>query len=262
MPAQKTQYFCFVEANKLTLMSSVGVSLQLAFPADVVSDLEVISREKCAALLEQFLQSSAIAPGPILLLLAPHMLFEQDLSTTAPGGLDQIAQTFIDSVPFENVLSKRLMVNGKLRLVCVNKEYIDVLQRTFDKKGFTVHGVVPYTCIQVTVPELAVTINPVVIFSKFDSFRVFSLTVPGIIPPTAFEKKTGLRGQRDMLLIGVFGVLLLILFYLLLTTFVFAPSVAKKVKPRIVPVKSKPLIFPTVSATQSGKATESAAPTK
>src|SRR5258706_4199359 len=118
-------------------------------------DLEVVNREKLIAYVGQFLQANSVPAGVITFLLAPESLFEQDLSTIAPKDVDVFAQKFLDSVPFETVASKRIVVNGKLRVVAANKDVIDGLKKAFEKKGFTPIAYVPYTVIQATVPELA-----------------------------------------------------------------------------------------------------------
>ena len=235
------QYFCYVEPSRLSLVGNNSVSLAIPLSSDLTSDLEVVDREKFIKYIEQFLQANTVPVGSVTFLLAPEQLFEQDLSV-AQKDIDILAQKFIDTVPFETIASKRISVGGKLRLVTANQDIIDVLKKAFEKKGFIVVAFVPYTIIQATVPELVQSIEPNIIFSKLDSFRQYNLIVD-IIRPTTFEKKTGLKGRRDMILLGVFGVLMAVLLILVMSTYVFAP------KPKIVlppgPIPTRALVFPT-----------------
>ncbi|HYK08693.1 MAG TPA: hypothetical protein VEW42_04310 [Candidatus Eisenbacteria bacterium] len=249
MPAS-AQYFCYVESNRLSLFGNNGVTLAVPIAPDVMSDLEVVSREKLIAYIGQFLQANAVPAGVITFLLAPEGLFEQDLSAVAPKDVDVFAQKFLDSIPFETVASKRITVGGKLRLVASNKDVIDGLKKAFEKKGFTPVAYVPYTVIQATVPELANALDQNVIFGKLDSFKQYSL-VEDIIRPTTFEKKTGLKGRRDMMLLAVFGVLMIILVVMVLVNFVFTKP--KTVVPEVGPLPTRVLVFPTSTATPSGK---------
>lgn len=245
------QYFCYVEPNRLSLVGNNAVSLVIPLASDLVSDLEMVDREKLIAFVGQLLQANSILPGSVTFLLAPENLFEQDLSAVAPKDVDTFVQKFTDSVPFETVASKRISVEGKLRLVAANKDIIDGIEKAFEKKGFTTSSFVPYTVIQATIPELAQSVDPGIIFSKLDSFRQYSFT-EDIVKPTNFEKKTGLKGRRDMILLGVFGVLMVILVFMVLFNFVFVQKPAPVVQPTTN--QNKPVVFPTQpQATQSGQ---------
>lgn len=249
--AATAQYFCYVETNKLSLIGNNGISLVIPLSSDLVSDLEVVDREKLIAFVGQLLQANAVPVGSVSFLLAPENLFEQDLSAVAPKDVDVFSQKFLDSVPFETVASKRISVEGKLRLVAANKDVIDGMQKAFEKKGFTAVCFVPYTVIQATVPELAQSVEPNTIFSKLESFKQYSLT-EDIIRPTNFEKKTGLKGRRDMILLAVFGVLMVILVIMVLSSMVFAPP-PKKITPVQVSQPAKALVFPTTTSSESGQ---------
>lgn len=247
------QYFCYVEPNKLSLIGNNGISVAIPLSVELMTDLEIVDREKLIAFIGQFLQANNVPIGAVTFLLAATNLFEQDLSAVAPKDLDVAAQKFSDSVPFESVASKRILVGDKLRLIAANRDVLDALKKAFEKKGFVAQACVPYTVIQVLVPELAQSIDPPLLFSKLDSFRQYSLVSQDIIIPTAFEKKTGLKGRRDMILISVFGVLMLFLLYLVLVTYVFVPKPQKVVPPAVVPAPTRPLVFPTQEATQSSQ---------
>lgn len=243
MPAT-AQYFCYVESNRLSLFGNNGLSLAIPIAPDIMSDLELVDREKLLTYVGQFLQANAVFAGTITFLLSPEGLFEQDLSAIAPKDVDTFAQKFLDSVPFETVVSKRIVVGGKLRLVAANKDVLEGLKKAFERKGFTPVAYVPYTVVQATVPELANSLDQNIIFGKLDSFKQYSLTEE-IIRPTNFEKKTGLKGRRDIVLLGVFGVLVVVLLVMVASTFTSTPKPKSIVQPTTT--QTNPVIFPTQS---------------
>src|SRR4029079_17052002 len=98
MPAS-AQYFCYVESSRLSLFGNNGVTLAIPIAPDIMSDLELVSREKLIAYLGQVLQANAVPVGAVTFLLAPEGLFEQDLSAVQPKDVDAFVQKFTDSVP-------------------------------------------------------------------------------------------------------------------------------------------------------------------
>ncbi|HEX7042245.1 MAG TPA: hypothetical protein VF189_03255 [Patescibacteria group bacterium] len=237
--------FAYIENNSLTFVGNNGGTFQLSIPTDVVRDLEVLDRDKLTMLVAQFLQANSLQPCPVVFLLSPNITFAQDIGQAQPQEVEVIIEKFLDTIPFENVGSKRVVIAGKTKVVGANKELYNTIKLAYEKGGFSVLAVVPFVLLQSTIPELATTVEPNAVFSKFDSLKQYNIISQEIIRPQNQEApKKGLKGRRDMMLLGIFGMLMLVLIYMVLANTVFAPKAPVQNIPA-GPLPSRALIFPT-----------------
>jgi hypothetical protein len=250
---KKLQAIFYIEGNRAFYYPgpAKGETLQFPFPADIVSDLEVLDKQKFLALLSAFFQSQKIPPTEILIVFASTTVFEKDF----PKGQNQEdIQRFIDYIPFDEVLTKTFKTEKTKKVVAVNKEFYDILKEACEIGKCHIVGVVAYASLLTIAPELAQKVDLPLIFTKFDACRQFSITTAAQNLTQLQQSQTPAKNKRAFILIGVFGILLIILLIMIMTTFRSSKSQPKKKT-----IKPLPVVTLSISPTGS-QASQSAVP--
>ena len=201
--------------------------LVVNFPLDTMQDGEVVSREKCMQLIDTFLKTNQLLPGPIQFAISPFLTYERVLPQVENEESKLAVQAFLDMIPFENVISLYANVNGQRWVLATNKSLLDTIKRGFEQAHWTVTSAVPISILQQLVPELAQTIDFSLLLAKIDSIRQYSFLSPSqTIQPTTTTNSTNVSpkqpaktdNKRAIMLAGVFGVLLIVLVVMLINS--------------------------------------------
>lgn len=225
MDTKKQQAILYIEANRAFFYPGpAGAMLQLAFPLDVVSDLEVLNSQKLMALVTAFFQSQKILPSEIVFVFAQAMTFEKEFPLEEKK---ETIQEFLDFIPFDDVISKIISTGKKTKAIAINGQLFTIIRQGCEKANSTVVGVVAYSQLLGLMPELSQKVNIQLMLSHFDNCRQLSLiantpqpTAPLInkqISASAKDKK------RTYILLGIFGGLLIVLVIMVINT-LNAPS--------------------------------------
>lgn len=218
---------CYIDTNKILFyLGTTGSILQLEFPPEVLSYLDLIHEAKFEQLLDSFLEQNQLAGGGAILVYATTAVFEKDFEETQAGKNETEIQKFIDIVPFEDVLSRTYKLNKKVKAVVINNRVYESIKSVFEKRNFLIHSVIPVSVLQETFSELAQNIDLGFILSKIDSVRQFSMINGNSGSNPTIEKKPESKKQnkRVYILGGIFGVLILILIVLIITTLLSKPA--------------------------------------
>jgi hypothetical protein len=258
--AKKESAIILVGSNKLLFYSKkANNTWQLNLPSEVISNLEVVSRERLEYFVDRLFQMPNLKGKEfeVTLIFSQNTTFEKELTSTNSKAEFEETQKFIDMVPFEDVLSNEYRVNKKTRVVAVNKVLYSVLKQVLEKNKSKISLVLPMTILAVTNSELTSRISFPYIESRLESFKQYSLLdleesgLGGEVPNSIGIKK---KDVRLYVLILVMIALFLILIFLFYTTFLAAPKHSKHVIP--TPVKTpieKSEENPTEISTDSAK---------
>lgn len=249
---KRKQAVLYIEANRLFFYPGpAGNTVQLAFPQDMVSDLEVLNPQKFLNLFLVFFQTQKIPPSEILCVFAQATVFEKEFPL---GEKKESVQQFLDYVPFDDILSKQFTINKKLRVFAINGQLYNIVKQASEKSNCVSVAVVAYTSLLEIIPELSQKVDLPLMLSRFDSCRQFSLetNVPQqtILPDKMPPKK---QNKRLYLLLGVFGVLIAILVAMVFSTFHTPNTPPTTNTPRSLPVTSltTPTIVPSLPIVHS-----------
>lgn len=246
--SSKQTIACYIDSNKILFyLGTTGSILQLEFPPEVISYLDLIHEAKFEQLLDSFLEQNQLAGGGAILVYATTAVFEKDFEETQAGREDTEIQKFIDIVPFEDVLSRTYKLNKKVKAVAINNRVYESIRTVFEKRNFLIHSVIPVSVLQETFSELAQNIDLGFILSKIDSVKQFSMINGNSGSSPTLEKKPESKKQNKRIYVlgGVFGVLILILIVLVITSLLSKP-VPKNSKSSIAPpLLPKPTILET-----------------
>lgn len=159
-----------------------------------------------------------------MIILLADVLFEKDIQVQDPNTQAQEVQKFLDIIPFESISTKILPIQQGVRAIAVNKNLLDALKISFEEFGFSIEGMVPYEFLG----ELSSGINSVTtetsktIIKQFDSLKEASFEFERNEKKTAsqVESQVGKNKPKSLrlyIILGIFGLLLLILIFLIFT---------------------------------------------
>src|SRR6266436_8372373 len=133
----------YIEANTVSYYSSVGnILIRLDFPPDVISHLEVINTKKLGALLQEFIASHKIPASSCIMILSPSIIFEKDFNIATNQDAAEIG-SFLELVPFEEVFFRTYKLKTQLKVIAVNKTYVEILRKTLLSSHITALAIIP-----------------------------------------------------------------------------------------------------------------------
>ena len=144
-PHPPTNQFTVVNLSRgqLTMCSTRSAEpVGFKLPPEVVADLEVVNAGQLEVLIKAFITQQQLPPTPIIIILAPDVYFEKELTGDEADWVTQ-AQEFLDSVPLTSPSSKVFKVQNNQRLIVINRHLYESVKRAFEAQGFSVVAVTP-----------------------------------------------------------------------------------------------------------------------
>ena len=243
----------FIDRNGFSVFQDTQPNIpRFNFTPDVVTNLDVVSKEQFSNLIATFIQINKILPSSLALVLSDNIIYEKDVQTLgleAPGNIDkehkEEIQNFLEDVPFEEVLAK-VIKTDKPRIVAVNKDLVMTITDVFVNKGSTIEAIIPSFMYGSSVNFAAglTQSNIQAILGESEILRTGNLltdqqriTSPQSLEIDKIEKEKKPQNLRQYLLVGVFVTLLAILavVYLNLGASQTPPSAKTSISPTTVP---------------------------
>lgn len=249
----------YIDVNKILFyVKDTKNNLSLDLPSDAVSDLEIIGRDRLDQLIDTFFQTDSLKniEFDVILVFSKEVTFEKDFPDDTTKVKYEEIQKFLDMVPFEDVSSNTYKIGKKTKVVAVNKAFYDILHADFESNKAYISLVVPMAVLAEINPEFANNLDLAIIASREDSIKQYGLIDVNEGGLEREQKNSIGIKKKDMrltFLIGIFGLLLLILLFLVYTTFFSTPKTVKK-----PPVLPHARITPTITKELTPLASESA----
>lgn len=116
------------------------VSMQ--FPMDVYSSMEIVNADACIRLINDFITTNGLPPLDICLIIQSPIL-KKDFPMVPTQQLESFIQSYLDYVPFDTVVSKRIKSEKGVQVIAANGDLIDILKTAFIQVGCSVECVTP-----------------------------------------------------------------------------------------------------------------------
>jgi hypothetical protein len=260
----------YIDGNKAFYFEqSLASPIPLDIPVDIISNIELLNAKKLEALLQAFIRSYKLVGKNIVLLLSAQITFDKDF----PNGsieVEKNIQEFLELVPFEEALDKKIISSGRTRVVAANREICESIKSIFSLAGFMVSGVYPLSLCLEVIPQLQSNLDLNLFVSKIPELKDFNL-LP-VIEPSSYNsvEKEKPNRNRMIMLVGVFALLLLILLFVIYTNIIAPPKTVSDQLPipsaaPVAPSSSTQTVTGGVSetnpSTSSGQNTTGNAPT-
>lgn len=142
--ASEVESLIYLEKDRLFFYNGNGKKVfKLDFTSQIVRDLEILNEDGLISLIFQFIDSFKVTPSQFLIVLSESVLFASDTKEQDLAKVGVEFQSFINLVPFDNVLSKKYKTKDVIRMLATNADLINTISDSFEQRGFVSDGVVP-----------------------------------------------------------------------------------------------------------------------
>lgn len=213
--------FLYLDKNGFYFFESgLSVVVSLSFLTTSVRDMEVVNGASLLNQIKGFIEQYKLAPANISLILSPNITFEKDIVGLSPDATKEEVDKFIDTVPFESVISKEYPIDKGVKVIGANADMYRELKICFEKFSFLIDSAIPYQMVgqdQVYLRNLT-TDNANQILKRVDHLKQYTLlkpeqSKPQIIQNTEEKKEPTQKKPNTRLyaMIGIFAILFIIL---------------------------------------------------
>lgn len=118
--------------------------VSMAFLATSVKDMDVINGASIMNQVKAFVDQYHIPPAIVTIIVSPNITFEKDFVDLITEALEEKSKIFIDTIPFESVMTKQYPIEKGVKIIGWNEELYLELKISFEKCAFVVEHVIPY----------------------------------------------------------------------------------------------------------------------
>jgi hypothetical protein len=191
-------------------------------PESIFHDGDVLSVDGLYTLVKQLVKQYLLTGSQLFIVLSDLMYYEKIFSTVPSTQLENDVLNFFNVVPYESLLTKVYDVEKGKRAVAVNKALYETIRQGFALQGIPIKAIIPACALGAVGGKH--TLDAAVageILRNADGFAKQSLldaqeTNTTTSQPEDVSTPTKKKSQLP-LLIGVFGVLIVILVIVVLT---------------------------------------------
>lgn len=209
--------------NSLQLVGMGEEKVQtVPIPTDVVANMEVINKDGLYTLITNWLAQRPHTSAELIWLLSPDICFEHVITSTEQSKIDSETLQFLDTVPFQDVLSRVYKPLEWRLIVAVNKDLIMSAIQGFTLHGYPSKAVIPAKVVQadgVLTTEIAQSV--VKRANELSRESLVSAPSPYTSTPVSTSSSQGTEPKPKSslpLLLSIFGGLLVILVIVILVT--------------------------------------------
>lgn len=247
IPRRPSGLFYIEGSRAFYFEENLASPLGLDFPADSVSDLEIINKKKLDSVIHAFITTYKVTPKNVMILLSTSVTFDKSFPQTTlelPKNIDE----FLELVPFENYIAKQAKFPGTIKVVAANKELCDTVKNSFVGLGFVVSGVYPLSFCLELFPQLQTNLDLGFVINKSPELRSFNL-LPDSEAPGNSPKKEKKDNKRLLILGGIFAILVVILLFVIYRFIILSPKPVQTLPVSLPP--PQPTIFEEESSPSS-----------
>lgn len=194
---------------------------QWNFPPKIIDNAEVLDSVELKNQLKIFIEQNKIVPCPLIFLLSPSVVYVKDLLSTKSADQAVEVREYIDTVPFEEVLSIVYTLDAMSHIAVINKELIYSLKESFEASRFLTLSIIPQQLFgkeALLKTEFDAPMGEKVLW-QFEQLRQYDMNESAKSSTSIFhyDNSPKARSQKNNLpiLIGVFFVLIVVLLGLL-----------------------------------------------
>ena len=212
MFGQKNWLVILLTANTLQMIGQKDTAVtSLPLPTTIINNMEVINKDALYQLVTDWLKQRTYINTEIVWLLGSQLCFEHVITSTDPDKIDSEIVQFLDTVPFEEVISKTYTTGPVRQLTAVNKILISAFIQAFSLHGYNTRAVVPGRLVSSS-EELTLDIARLAYKkeNELDKNSLFAVSVSTPVAPSNPQAPEKPKSQLPLLL-TVFVILLAIL---------------------------------------------------
>jgi hypothetical protein len=219
MFGQKNWLVILLTANTLQMIGQKDTAVtSLPLPTTIINNMEVINKDALYQLVTDWLKQRTYINTEIVWLLGSELCFEHLITSTDPDKIDSEIVQFLDTVPFEEVISKTYVSGAVKQLTAVNKILIQAFIQAFSLHGYNTRAVVPVRLVSgsdnLTLDIAKLTYKKE---SELEKNTLFLVTPTQPVVSTTKPATTEKPKSQLPLLLAVFVILIVILAIVILS---------------------------------------------
>jgi len=223
----------YIDGNKAFYFEqAISSPISLEIPVDTISNFELLNKKKLVVLIQSFIKNNKLIPRNIVILLSVGATFDKEF----PHGSIEIQkniQEFLELVPYEELLQRKLISSGKTRVIATNKEICEAIKSTFIASGFLVSGIYPLSLSLEIIPQLKTNLDLSLFVNKISDLKGINLQP---VVEASYSANIGVSSSssiplekdkpnrtRLFALVGLFAFLIIVLSYVIYAN-ILSPS--------------------------------------
>lgn len=219
---QRQKGILFVDKNNITYyLKGNHAPFNLELPVDAVEGMEVVNPEKFVGALAFWMDNNKIADADIIIVVSENVYFEHAVQSLANSDEDEKdLEMFLGTVPLEDPVSKVIVDGASKKVVVLSRDYYDLLLDFLEKRYFRVLALFPASLLGIKSPN---DINIEQLIKNLDDYKKYNFLGDferRFIPQSFIAKNTPKDTRNLKIMLGLFGVLVIILIVLVYTTFI------------------------------------------
>lgn len=201
-----------IKPNALDWVTSgMDTPQSIQLPLTVIANLEVLNRDSLYTVISDWAKARTYTTTEVVWLLSQNTYFEQIFPDSEKEKWDSSTVQFLDTVPFEEVISKVYTPVEGRQVVATNKDFVMALIQGFAMHGYNTRAVVPAK-FATSETELSGSVFRSVTNHVADLARDSLVTVERSSAPVSnVATKTEKKKSSLPLLLAIFGALLIVL---------------------------------------------------
>lgn len=146
----KPKILIFIKRQSLMVVDSSGKVHTLAFPQEIVRDLEIVNHGNFVKIINDFIKTINAVKVEAIVVFAKEVIFEKFIQGLAEGG--EVQEAFFNQVPIErkNLLKKSISAQNGVKLVCANGDFIRTLKLALKVFQIKISIAVPATIFSIS----------------------------------------------------------------------------------------------------------------
>ncbi len=219
----KATMVVYIDRNRLQFYGDgASTILALEIPVSIVKDLDVVNRDALYTLVNQWLHQNNLAAASLFFLLSANTYFEVPVTATTESQRETEILQFYDRVPFEELTTKIISMEDGKKAFATNKLYLDALRHAFYLQGLPVVGAIPVLLLGSLASRKWLDAE----MGAYVLKHIEALKEQSVLEPVTEQQAPGKvssntpttkNNPRLMIMVGIFGVLLLLLIFILFT---------------------------------------------
>lgn len=201
-------------------------SLEFKMGTDLIRDLEIVDQVGLEKALKKFLLEFLTEDNETLIILNKNTYFRKTIENAQVTATEKktIIDDFSDLVPFDDIFVKQFTLKKQIEVLAINREFYEPILNTLQKLNFNITMILPELVVEDVVGEASCTPEEndalLKVIGKLGAFDLLGSGHKLVTKHNAEIEPIKERNKRLMVLVGVFGVLIL----MLLATIIFSAN--------------------------------------
>lgn len=219
-PNTKESYVLFLDKQRAQISNvKEGKIDSFDFPQSLVRDGDIVDDSKFTIAFTQWIKSLSLPLGTVTIIISNGIYFGITLLKDENEKKESEISTFLETVPFSLIRSKQITIGTVTMEIAANKEFYDQVRFILGSCSLFVIEVLPL-CTLDRVSGKRWLDNEMIQYTLAyrETLRHYNILEPEEIPmPSSSFLINKEKPMQIYVLLSIFGILIIILFYLILS---------------------------------------------